>query len=168
MKTFLLVLAALALPPLLYIPRADSMQYVRESMERKIRETDGRIQRDRSAQRKLAQFHEERSRLDSEMQKLLGILPKTIDSETVHQRVVSAAAISGVQLVGFEPYRPGIDHQFRYQWFAIEADGSAAVTAALLMDLDHAEPILAVSNLQVRKSAAGWHSRFFVETFALQ
>ena len=168
MKTFLLTLAALAIPPALYIPRAQGIEYARTRLENKIRETEIRVEQARAAQRKITQFHEERQRLDGEMEKLLQILPATITTDDVHRRIESAAAISGVHILGFEPYRQGIDRDFRYQWIAIETDGSAASTAAFLTDLTLAEPILTSSNVQMKKSKAGWHSRVFVETFALR
>jgi Tfp pilus assembly protein PilO len=160
MKHGVLLLAAIALPLVVYYNTLGAQRQKQSDQDSmRLKELNVRVEQDRSAQHKLAQFHDECARLAVELAKLLAILPATMEMDQIHALVQAKAEGRGVRLTRFDA---GED-----QSVTAEVIGRTEATSEFFRDLQNAARIIDVSSVTLRKDSAGWRTDFVMKSYAM-
>ena len=164
---FLAILCALIIPPAIYFPTIAAHHDAQlEQADEQLRDADVRLEQARAAQRKLPQFHEELTRLTTELAKLRQILPPDLAVDQVRADAESFAHEKGVRLTRFEEQRPEDRETFQQVAIEMEVTGGAASTAAFFERLRNASRIYDVRSVTMRPDPTGWRTGFVVIAYA--
>ena len=160
MKHVILLLLAVALPPVAYyntLGAARAKQIEADSM--KLRELTVRVEQARAAKNKLSQFHDESARLAEELAKLRRILPPAMDIDGIRAIAEEKAAARGVRLTKFAVREN--------QSIDAEIIGAAKATSEFFADIASAPRVIDVTYVTLRKDPGGWRTDFVMTSYAM-
>ena len=160
MKHVILLLLAVALPPVAYyntLGTAHAKQIDKDSL--KLKELTVRVEQAHAAKNKLSQFHEEAARLAEELVKLRTILPPAMDIDGLRAIAEEKAAARGVRLTKFAVREN--------QSIDAEIVGAAGATSDFFSDIANAQRIIDVTYVTLRKDPGGWRTDFVMTSYAM-
>ena len=160
MKHVILLLVAVALPPVAYYNTLGAQRTKQiETDSLKLKELTVRVEQARAAKNKLSQFHDEAARLGEELAKLRTILPPAMDIDGIRALAEEKAAASGVRLTKFAVREnQSIDTQ---------VVGTAVATSDFFSDIASASRIIDVTYVTLRKDPDGWRTDFVMTSYAM-
>lgn len=164
------IFLALILPPALYFPTLGTHHdAAQRRADDELRDISYRVEASAAAQRKLTQFHEEVTRLATELAKLRVILPPDLAIDDVRSTLASLATSNNVQMTRYAVGKPQEDED-RIERIAmdVEVTGTAANIAAFLQRVTNSARIYDETNLVLRRDPAGWRASFVVTAYALR
>lgn len=160
MKHVILLLLAVALPPVAYYNTLGAQRTKQIEIDSlKLKELTVRVEQARAAKNKLSQFHDEAARLGVELAKLRTILPPAMDIDALRAIAEEKAASRGMRLTKFAVREnQSIDAQ---------AVGPAEATSEFFSDIANALRIIDVTYVTLRKDPGGWRTDFVMTSFAM-
>lgn len=160
MKHVILLLLAVALPPVAYYNTLGAQRAKQiETDSVKLKELTIRVEQARAAKNKLAQFHDESARLAEELEKLRRILPPAMDIDGIRAIAEEKAGARGVHLTKFVVREN--------QSIDAEVVGAAMATSEFFTDIANASRIIDVTYVTLRKDPAGWRTDFVMTSYAM-
>jgi Tfp pilus assembly protein PilO len=161
------VIAGVALVPVypyIFFVRPDINEQ-HAAAETQVRELDTKVEQARSAQRKYTQFREELARLDSETEKLRGLLP---EEDHLGRQAETAAAKHELTLLGIEPLAPVDRDLYRELPHDVALHGSLEPIAAFLRDFDMPTPFATITRIELKRDGEQWRATPRIVSFTVK